>query len=159
MPGADPFAGISHRPASVGDWEELLVRLEITPRALRNAIEDATPGDPAVREQITLAVVHETLCLDRLERLREGRSIVADAGGVIPPGEQDTPALLEAFARLRGRTFATVQRRGLEVWDWTSPLIPDGTLTVYPLLRALSAHDGRILAEVRAAGRSPTGVC
>lgn len=159
MPRADGFAGIPPRPASVGDWEELLVRLEIAPRALRNAVEDATPGDPAVRKQLEIAVAHETLCLDRLERLREGRPIPADVAGGTPSGEQDTPALLQAFARLRGRAFSTVQRRGLEVWGWTSPLIPDGTLTTYRLLRALSAHDARLLAATRATGRSWAGAC
>ncbi|HEX7239580.1 MAG TPA: hypothetical protein VF263_04910, partial [Longimicrobiaceae bacterium] len=50
----DPFGGVPPLPPSVAEWEDLLVRLEIAPRALRAALEDAPADHPDVRHPFSL---------------------------------------------------------------------------------------------------------
>ena len=74
------------------------------------------------------------------------------------PGEEmqeddDPLGRVRRFAGLRARTFAMVQRRGLDVWDWRV----EGDGTVYQLLRWLAEHDASLLTRLRAATAAPGG--
>jgi hypothetical protein len=136
------------------EWEELLVRLEIVPRALRLAVEDA--GDSrAAREILARAVggerwVHEIL----LPALRGGTP-APGSPGALPDGESelDGAALAAAFTSLRDRNFAQIQRRGLGVWEWRSEVEGgSGSITAYQLMQWMARTDGELLAALRASG-------
>ena len=148
-----PFA-LAPRPPSEVEWEELLVRLEITPRALRLAVEDAGGDSPGARAVLQSALGREMWWDHVLPELRDGTPILGvfsldiDRDG----REPDAGAMAEAFARMRERNFAQVQRRGLGVWDWESPVEGLGaTLTAYQVLQYIARMDGEMLASLRAA--------
>lgn len=148
------FARFPERPPSEVEWEELLVRYEITPRALRLAVEDA-PGGAAARIAAPLGrlLAWERWTAEALEALREGRAVTPPEIASSPEGSSEDPArVVEEITALRGRSFAAVQRRGIDVWAWSGGL-PDGTaLTPFRLLSAAVAMDGAVLADVRGGG-------
>lgn len=152
-----PLQRFPERPPSEVEWEDLLVRLEIVPRALRLAVEDA--GDSrAARDVLARAVgtegwVHQVL----LPALRGGTpapgnpsaSLDIDRDG----SEPDAAALAAAFASLRDRNFAQIQRRGLGVWEWRSEVEGgSGSITAYQLMQWMAHTDGETLAALRAGG-------
>ena len=144
------------RPPSEVEWEDLLVRLEIMPRALRVAIEDAPADSPALVDTLRDGVRAEAALQGMLEAMVDGRELPADSA---PGGDEmpmDAPALLAEYARLRTRSFVMVQRRGLNVWDWQ---VRGGTCpgaTAYQLFQAAAQTDGMLLAAIRGAGREGT---
>lgn len=149
-------------PPSVAEWEELLVRLEIAPRALRMAVEELPPGDhPAVRRRLAEAVAGERTALAHVDALRDGAPLEAAPSFEDDAGDagEGTAARAAEFARLRARLFARVQRRGLEVPAWTSPLPGGGGVTAYAYLGAVVRRDGETLAAVRRAVRGEGGAC
>ena len=142
------------RPPSEVEWEDLLVRLEITPRALRLAVEDV--GDsPQLRALLSVAAAREHGWGERLEDMREGRSFNENAGfGPAPEDGTGAAEWVAVFTRQRERTFARVQRRGLEVWDWRSGPQPGNEPgTAYQLLQVMAHTDGELLAAIRALGK------
>jgi hypothetical protein len=52
-----------------------------------------------------------------------------------------------------------VQRRGLEVWQWSAPLGGGGSATVHQVLLWLSTRDAELLSGLRAAALSPRVAC
>ena len=147
------FARFPERPPSEAEWEDLLVRFEIAPRALKIAVEDAPKTGEAAREvdaTLLLAVTAEVWVWNALEALRTGGAMGSGAGldGIAAP---DTASLADAFARFRAKSFAAVQRRGLGVWEWAVDLGDGQRLTAYRLLSAAVENDGRTLAALRAA--------
>lgn len=149
----DEIAGMPERPAEIAEWEDLLVRIEIMPRALRGALEEPGVGD----EEPSAAV--EAL----LEReLRVGRWLEVAAFGnaeqpSVRPPERDSRSLAERFAAARARNFAMVQRRGVDVWSWAGEI--DGTtVTVFQLLSWLVRSDAEVLAAIRGQGLATSGV-
>jgi hypothetical protein len=148
------FTDAEARPPSIAEWEDVLIRVEIAPRALRVAADDAGDG-PAVRAVLARAAAAEAAFDDVIAAMRDGTEVPAAA---VEPGagaegeEGDAAALVDRYAQRRGRIFAQVQRRGLYVWDWASPLPGGGTLTCYQLMTGMARHDGETLAAVRAAG-------
>lgn len=151
MTAADPRT-LPARPPSEVEWEDLLVRLEIMPRALRVAIEDAPAGHPGVVQALRTGVQAETALQRMLEAMVGGRELPADSA----PGDQaqaDAAGLLAEYARLRTRSFVMVQRRGLNVWDWQVRGGPWSGATAYQLFQAAAQTDGMLLAAVRGAGR------
>ena len=152
-----PF-NFAARPPSEVEWEELLVRLEITPRALRLAVEDAGGDSPELRVLLRDAFGAEMWWSEALQQLRESRPVqmnaavpMFDVGG----REPDAGELAQGFTELRERNFAQVQRRGLQVWDWQSGVAGrEETLTAYQLLQWIARRDGELLASLRAARRS-----
>ena len=146
----DEIAAISARPPAIAEWEDLLVRIEIMPRALRGALEEP-------REERAEALASLEALLER--ELRVGRWLEVAAFGdaeqrALPPPELDSRSLSERFAAVRARNFAMVQRRGVDVWEWAGEL--DGTtVTVYQLLCWLVGSDAEVLAAIRGA-RLPT---
>lgn len=128
-------------PDHIADWEDLLVRFEIMPRALRVALEDAPVG--AALELLAPLAEREEVANRWLGRLSGGGERPA-----VPP-VQGVEGLYERFVSLRSRSFAMMQRRGLEVWAWTGPLDGHGEVTAYQLLTHLVVEDARTLAALR----------
>jgi hypothetical protein len=152
----DETSALPHRPESVGEWEDLLVRLEIVPRVVRNTVDEGASGDDAVR-----------LLRTATEREAEVGRWLEAASGLDEPGRPpfdsgiaaDATALALRFASLRARTFAMVQRRGLEVWDWSAPLGDGGSATVHQVLVWLSGRDAELLTGLRATALAARVAC
>ena len=139
------------RPPSEVEWEDLLVRVEIAPRALRIAVEDAPRDHPAVIDVLRQGVAAEAALQEMLEAIIDGREARGGTGiGGLP---DDPGALLTEYQRLRMRSFVMVQRRGLNVWDWTVRGGPYNGATAYQLFQAAARQDGDLLAALRGAAR------
>ena len=149
--GMDPRARPARPPSEV-EWEDLLVRVEIAPRALRVAVEDAPAGDPGVVQSLAVGVAGEVALQRMLEAMVDGRELPDDFGdfGV---SFGDAGDLVAEYQRLRFRIFVMVQRRGLNVWDWRVRGGPYDGATAYQLFQAAARTDGVLLAAVRAAAR------
>ena len=146
-------------PPSEVEWEELLVRYELAPRALRIALDDAEP-DGAARERVgdllRALVVNELQAAALFAAMRDGAPV--RTGPRIEMLSGDPRATCERFAELRGRNFAAVQRRGLEVWGWRAEAPVWGPVTAHQLILASTALDAETLAGVREALRG-AGAC
>lgn len=155
------FAAFPARPASVGEWEELLVRLEIAPRAIRNALEELPEGSPAPGEALLGLLSMEAMAGEWLRAVQQGLPGVPEhAISAVWPADEADPAgaVLREFTQRRARNFAAVQRRGLGVWDWALDDPAYGRVAAYQLLAALARSDARILAAIREeAACSPLG--
>jgi hypothetical protein len=164
----EAIAGFPAAPPGIAEWEDLLVRLELGPRAVRIALETIPSSawiasvDPQ-RWNIAMHIAHlarrEAEVGEWLACLRDGRPLppwaVWPHEGIAMDVETGAIARdLQLFAERRARNFAVVQRRGLEVWDWRASHAENGELSVYQLLSALVRHDARHLARLRAALRS-----
>jgi hypothetical protein len=132
------------------EWEDLLLRLEIAPRALRVAADDAAHGEPLER-LLAEAVHREGLWGERLEHLREGRRLPAP--DVPPEARAAASASLEAFGRERARNFARLQRRGLDVWQWRAETSSGELITAHQLIRMRLLEDAEVLRAIRALPR------
>jgi len=155
------------RPRDVGEWEDLLIRFELAPRAVRLALDTARSGIDDVDPTLAGAADHlfelaarEAEAWSWMQALREGGTLRPwSASWVRPAGE--TAALradLERFGSLRARNFVWVQRRGLDVWDWEAALPGGGTVTAFRLISYLVREDGRHVAGIREALRE-AGAC
>lgn len=153
-----PFPGgfdrFSARPPSEVEWEDLLLRMEIAPRALGLAVEDAGPRGAPMLPELKAAVLGDEWLGQAIEALREGRSFRRGGDFLLQlPNEHDVGRrYLGAFASRRARNFSMLQRRGINVWDWSAEI--DGEpVTMFQLLSAVVDADGERLARVRQAGR------
>jgi hypothetical protein len=143
------------RPASEMEWEDLLVRYEIGPRALRLALDDGDASGVArtrVCDLLRALVFNEMWTATLFEAMRTGAR-PAHGSPRIETMSDDPGALYERYTQLRGRNFAAVQRRGLEVWGWETVAHPHGPVTAHQLIHAACALDGQTLAGVRQALR------
>lgn len=136
-------------PAHVADWEDLLVRLEIAPRALRVTLEDAPADDPEVRAIVARAAAAERACQRAMEAMQAGGPLPDAAPDAAEEDGGDARTLAEAFTSLRMRTFAMAQRRGVDVWAWEAADAEGRTLTVYQLFTRMVRGDARLLAALR----------
>ena len=153
--GPDQIVTLTARPESVMDWEDLLLRLEIVPRVVRNTVDDLVDDSLGVR-LLDEAARRERRVGDWLER---ASGLQRDSPSSESVEEPVNPAdLAMRFAGLRARTFAMVQRRGLEVWEWFAPLEGTESVTAHQLLQWLVYSDGRLLAELREATRGEARV-
>ena len=146
-------------PPSEVEWEELLVRYELGPRALRTALDDAVTDGPAserVGDLLRALVVNELLVTELFAAMRDARPVLQEPR--IEVMSPDPRAAYERYAALRGRNFAAVQRRGLEVWRWRAEAPGIGPVTAHQLVLASTALDGETLAGVREALRG-AGAC
>jgi hypothetical protein len=146
-------------PPSEVEWEELLVRYELAPRALRIALDDAEP-DAAARDRVgdllRALVLNELQAAALFAAMRDGVPVPLEPRIEMLSG--DPRAACERFAELRGRNFAAVQRRGLEVWGWRAEAPAWGSVTAHQLILASTALDAETLAGVREALRG-AGAC
>ena len=146
-------------PPSEVEWEELLVRYELTPRALRAALDDAElDGDARERvgDLLRALVVNELQVTELFAAMRDARPVLHEPRIEVMSAEPR--AAYERFAALRGRNFAAVQRRGLEVWEWRAEAPGQETVTAHQLILASTALDAETLAGVREALRG-AGAC
>lgn len=142
---ASSIAALAARPESIAEWEELLLRLEIGARALRNTLEEH-PDEERAREVLGELVASEATASAWLGSMRDAEPLGEPAAGP-PSGSADER--LDRFASLRSRNFAAMQRRGLEVWEWSGKA-GDGTeVTAYQLLSELLRRDAEALARLR----------
>ena len=149
----DELRHFAPRPPSEVEWEDLLIRLEIVPRIVRNAIEEADPSGTELVGVLRDLVERERWVGRWLEALA---ATAVGAGSPRPPEEpaaEDAEWLSHRFASLRARTFVMVQRRGLEVWGWAADVEPGQPATVHQVLSWLAALDGDALLDLRAAVR------
>jgi hypothetical protein len=151
----DTFAGLPPLPPSVAEWEDLLVRLEIAPRALRVTLEDAPAADPELRAAVSGAADREALRQRMMEALQTGAPLPEEPAA---PGDYaDARAAAERFGSLRMRTFAMAQRRGVDVWAWTSPDASGRPVTTYQLFTRMVRDDAELLATLRGRIRALEG--
>ena len=146
-------------PPSEVEWEELLVRYELTPRALRAALDDVElAGDTRDRvgDLLRALVVNELQATELFAAMRDARPVLQEPRIEVMSAEPR--AAYERFATLRGRNFAAVQRRGLDVWGWRAESPWMGTVTAHQLILASTALDADTLAGVREAVRG-AGAC
>jgi hypothetical protein len=149
----EELARFAPRPASEVEWEDLLIRLEIVPRVVRNTLDEADPAEPALVALLGEVVRREARVGRWLESLA---AAAAGAGAPSQTGEEppgDAEWLSHRFASLRARTFVMVQRRGLEVWGWAGELESGRPATVHQLLSWLAEQDGQALLDLRRATR------
>lgn len=161
------FSEADVRPPSIAEWEELLIRLEIAPRALRIAVEEA-PDTPALRETLGRLLAADALRIRQIDAMTDGSPLPASPDDEAPAEtassdrlstETSAEGLAVEFARVRARLFARAQRRGIDVWDWAGEL-PDGTmLSAYQLLVGAMRGDAELLAAVRTAVREGAAKC
>jgi len=138
------------RPPSEVEWEDLLARLDLAPRAFHLAAGDAA-GNPRVAHVLASALALEHWFEIALRELQAGGMIPLDFG--FTPGAggaSDVREVLERFAALRARNFAALQRRGIGVWDWSAATREDGgRVTTFQAASAVVEMDGRHLAVLR----------
>lgn len=156
---AEVWSRFPQRPPHIAEWEDLLIRFEVGPQAVRHLLDDAAlaPGSTdaasAVTGLLTTWVDAEAILATRLWTMRTGEAPPPSA--TAPPADSpDHPAaLLDRFARLRMRNFVMVQRRGLDVWDWkwSGSGMPD--VSAFQLLGAAALRDVRQLELLRRALR------
>lgn len=146
-------------PASEVEWEELLVRYELGPRALRVALDDLGDDERTavpVGDLLRGLVLHELQAAALFAAMRDGQPVSTEPRMEM---QASTPrAAYERYAELRGRNFAAVQRRGIDVWGWRTEAPGRGTVTAHQLILSSTALDGETLAGIRKAARGE-GAC
>lgn len=146
----DEVRSLPLRPISEVEWEELLLRLEIVPRVARNAVDEVADS-PRAAALLRTAIEREVRVMRWLEQaagLGEVAPNEAQRAGELPI---EPVELAYRFASLRARTFAMVQRRGLEVWEWRAPLDAGEPVSAHQMLLWLATRDGELLAGLRQA--------
>jgi hypothetical protein len=142
-------------PPSEVEWEDLLLRLELMPRALRVVLEDLDPRLEEIRIELEELAEREAVAARCLER----------AAGLPEPEPQEVQTIagsrdgVDRFVRLRTRNFALVQRRGVDVWEWEAPVGGGRVATVYQILTFLARGDVDALASIRDRSRSGPPAC
>ena len=163
-----PFAAHRQRPRDIGEWEDLLVRYELGPRAVRHALEEAEENAGAhplssdsLVDQLAHLVRREADAGAWLQALSEGHPL-SPWGEAASRAEVETEAAartLDRFAELRARNFARVQRRGVDVWEWESVHPDHGPITAFQLLAWQVRHDGLHLVRIREILRTEPRSC
>jgi hypothetical protein len=150
--------GYPARPPSEVEWEELLVRYEIAPRAVQVALGDASAVDEHARQRtgdlLRGLLANELQTAALFAAMREQQPFAEPIGPaqvVLTPAS--SPALAARFGELRGRNFAAMQRRGLEVWEWRTSTRVLGEVTAYQLILRAVELDASTLAALREAGQ------
>jgi hypothetical protein len=145
-------AALPPRPPSEVEWEELLMRVELMTRAFRNVMEDLDLQ--GVSRELGEMVAREEAVARWLESRALGEETKAADSPPLAP-----ELLADRFVSLRARNFAMVQRRGLEVWEWSGGFAGGEVVTAYQLLRWLVGQDVAALAALRSPGRGEARAC
>jgi hypothetical protein len=138
------------RPPSEVEWEELLARLDLAPRAFQLASDDVG-GNPRVVHVLASAFALENWFAIALKELQAG-GMIPLGFGFIPAAGGTTAAreVLDGFSALRARNFAALQRRGIDVWEWSAATKEEGgRVTTFQAVSAVVEMDGRHLAVLR----------
>lgn len=138
------------RPGSEPEWEDLLLRIEVVPRVVRFTLE--APPSAAAPAVLGEMIGREAAVGRWLEALATPGGPAGPASPA-PEARGDVQVLAHQFASLRARTFAMVQRRGLEVWRWEAEFEGGPAVSVHQVLSALAEADGAALASLRAGPR------
>lgn len=156
MTEAAVWSRLARRPAHVAEWEDLLIRFEVAPQALRHTLDGADlrgfsgTTAAAVAQALATLVDAEAILAGRLWAMRTGEAPPVAAWPADAAAAAATPAdLLDGFARLRMRNFVMVQRRGLDVWDWAWSGPDVATVSAFQLLAAATLLDVRQLGQIR----------
>ncbi|MBA4158063.1 MAG: hypothetical protein H0X65_11375 [Gemmatimonadetes bacterium] len=164
----NPFAGLPHRPSHIAEWEDLLVRYELGPRAVRHAVEEvegdesaAASGSWRVADHLAHLAEREAEAGAWLQALQQGQELKPWAAAEAHRGASRTEPTsdLERYTVHRNRNFARVQRRGVDVWEWESSHALFGAVTAFQLLSYQVRHDGRHLARIREIRRADARPC
>jgi hypothetical protein len=152
------FRETDARPPGIAEWEELLIRLEIAPRALRIAVEEA-PDTPALRATLRELLAAEVLRIAQIDAMTAGESVpsVSDQPHVDAGATAEHLAI--EFNRLRARLFARAQRRGISVWEWEGATEDGSKVSAYQLLVGAMKKDAALLAAARSAARAEAAGC
>jgi hypothetical protein len=124
------------------EWEDLLVRYEIAPRALRVALGDGDAAGPA-RERVCdllLGLVANELWTQLIFAAMRDRAGISERPR-FEFAKDDPDALFERFQRLRGRNFNEVQRRGIDVWQWAADVPRFGPATAHQVILSSLERD------------------
>jgi nucleotide-binding universal stress UspA family protein len=151
----EELADFPLRPVDVAEWEDVLLRFELGPRALRFALQDAALPAAELAGPLARLAASERRIAHGLEAMLRGGvipEVAPDAAGA-EGAEAAVAELVRRYEADRARSFATLQRRGLGVWEWTAPLEEGGEATAYRLVRHGLRSDGEALARVRAGDR------
>lgn len=151
-------ASLPARPAALPEWEDLLVRFEIMPRALRVTLEEAGRDRVRAAGILRRMVGSEALFSGWIERASPGGAAMEERP-VEPARTGDAPALADRFASLRARNFAMLQRRGIDVWEWTAPLEGAGPVTAHQMVASLVLDDAAALRALREGARLGAPAC
>lgn len=150
------IASLPARPGAIPEWEDLLVRFEIMPRALRVAMEELNGSQTDAAPILGRLLDAEILFAGWLGRAAYGEE---PAGRVSASAGGDPAALADRFSAARARSFAMLQRRGVEVWEWTAPIEAAGPVTAYQMVSALVRADAEALADLRAIRHPGAATC
>jgi hypothetical protein len=146
----DRLPVFAERPPSEVEWEDLLARMELAPRAFQLAADDAS-GSPRVAHVLASAFALESWFAAALRELQAGGTVPL-ASGLAPAagGALAGREVLDGFSALRARNFAALQRRGISVWDWSAATHQEGgRVTTFQAASAVVEMDGRHLAVLR----------
>jgi hypothetical protein len=153
---AEDILALPPRAPSEVEWEDLLVRLELMPRALSVVTGEIDLRTPAFHAVAAALVERERRVAGYLQR-------AAGLPAAAPPSEAQPlnrqADVLDRFVRLRARNFAIVQRRGLDVQEWRVTLEEGGEATVYQVLTCLAGEDVATLAALRGQRSSGPSGC
>jgi hypothetical protein len=145
-------------PISEVEWEDLLVRFEVMPRALRFVLEGLDAESAQVRLILASLLEREEWAGGLLESAARPENLAP-----VPPRDpqilEGTGLTMDRFIRTRARNFAMLQRRGVDVWEWVVRAEEISEATAYQLLTFLVRSDVIALAALRAAGRRGAPSC
>ena len=153
------IAALPPRPADLPEWEDLLVRFEIMARALRVTLEEADGGGAAAAGVLRRIVREDAELASWLHGASTGEVARGASEPPLPPEPDDPRGLADRFASLRARNFAMLQRRGIEVWEWTAPFGEAGPVTAHQMVTGRVAADAEALRELREGIRPGAAAC
>lgn len=151
------IAALPARPDEIPEWEDLLVRFEILPRVLRVTLEEAARTRSDSAGILRRMLETESAAAAWIDAASPGGAGGGDWRGA--PADDDPQALADRIGSLRARNFAMLQRRGIDVWEWTAPLGQAGPVTAYQVVAALVRDDAAALEAIRNGSRLGAAAC
>lgn len=153
------IADLPRLPAEIPEWEDLLVRFEIMARALRVTMEEARLSAAAAAPILRRILREEAELAAWLHRATTGEEPHEASPAHQNAAGDDPRRLADRFASLRARNFAMLQRRGIDVWEWSAPLGDAGPVTAYQMVTGLVQADAEALRDLRDGIRVGAATC